>query len=75
MAADTSVVKPIEAPPLAPLQIKSKLAATPGGPPKYPVTVKSAADFARRLRKPEAEFEISIYTTPSGFFGLPGRTF
>src|SRR5256885_2415516 len=41
MAADTSVVKPLEAPPLSPLSLKSKLAPTPGRP-KYSVTVKNA---------------------------------
>ena len=42
MAADTSVVKPVEAPPLAPLKLKSRLAPTPGAP-KYSVKVKNAA--------------------------------
>src|SRR5262245_16661716 len=42
MAADTSVVKPLEAPPLKPLALKSKLASAPAGPPKYSVTVKNA---------------------------------
>ncbi|HEX3720685.1 MAG TPA: transketolase C-terminal domain-containing protein [Verrucomicrobiae bacterium] len=42
MSEDKSAVKPVEAPPLTPLKIKSKLAATPKGPPKYPVTVKNA---------------------------------
>ena len=42
MAADTSVVKPVEAPPLTPLNVKSRLAGTPARPPKYAVTVKSA---------------------------------
>jgi hypothetical protein len=42
MAADTSVVKPVEAPPLTPLNVKSRLAGTPAHPPKYAVTVKSA---------------------------------
>ncbi len=41
MAADTSVVKPVEAPPLSPLKLKSKLAGTPTGKPKYSVTVKN----------------------------------
>src|ERR1051325_11664365 len=43
MAADTSVVKPVEAPPLTPLPMKSRLAGTPSGQPKYFVTVKGAA--------------------------------
>ena len=42
MAADTSVVKPVEAPPLSPLKLKSRLAGTPGAP-KYAVKVKNAA--------------------------------
>ena len=41
MAADTSVVKPVDAPPLKPLSLKSKLAGTPSRPPKYPVTIKN----------------------------------
>lgn len=43
MAADTSVVKPLEAPALKPLSISSKLAPTPKQSPKYSVTVKNAA--------------------------------
>jgi transketolase len=42
MSEDKSVVKPVQAPPLAPLNLKSKLAPTPSGPPKYAVTVKNA---------------------------------
>src|SRR5258708_4855606 len=42
MAADTSVVKPVEAPPLKPLSLKSKLASAPSRPPKYSVAVKNA---------------------------------
>ncbi|MGA2749288.1 MAG: transketolase C-terminal domain-containing protein [Verrucomicrobiota bacterium] len=36
------MVKPAEAPPLAPLELKSKLAPTPSGPPKYSVKVKNS---------------------------------
>lgn len=43
MAADNSVVKPLEAPPLKPLSLKSKLAPTPHQAPKYPVTIQNAA--------------------------------
>ena len=43
MAADTSVAKPVDAPPLTPLVLKSKLASTPRQAPKYSVTVKNAA--------------------------------
>jgi len=42
MSEDKSVVKPVQAPPLAPLKLASKLAPTPPGPPRYPVTVKNA---------------------------------
>ncbi|HEY3856573.1 MAG TPA: transketolase C-terminal domain-containing protein [Verrucomicrobiae bacterium] len=42
MSEDKSVVKPVQAPPLAPLNLKSKLAPTPAGPPKYTATVKNA---------------------------------
>lgn len=54
MAADTSIVKPVEAPPLAPLQFKSKLAATPTGAPKYAVQVKNAAGAEVTLADPRA---------------------
>lgn len=43
MAADTSVAKPVDAPPLKPLSVKSKLASTPRQAPKYAVRVKNAA--------------------------------
>jgi transketolase len=42
MSEDKSVVKPAEAPPLAPQELKSKLAPTPSGPPKYSVKVKNS---------------------------------
>ena len=42
MGADTSVAQKIEAPPLKPIQYKSKLAGTPGNP-KYSVKVKNGA--------------------------------
>jgi transketolase len=42
MGADTSVAQKIEAPPLKPINYKSKLAGTPGNP-KYSVKVKNAA--------------------------------
>ncbi len=54
MAADTSVVKPVEAPPLKPLQIKSKLAATPAGAPKFSVKVKNLAGQDVVLADPRA---------------------
>jgi transketolase len=54
MAADTSVVKPVEAPPLVPLTLKSKLASTPKAAPKYSVTVKNAAALSVTLADPRA---------------------
>ena len=57
MAADISVVKPVAAPPLAPLaplQLKSKLAPTPKAPPKFSVKVKNAAGAEVVLGDPRA---------------------
>ncbi len=54
MAADTSVVKAVEAPPLKPLVIKSKLAPTPKAAPKYSVVVKNAAGADVLLADPRA---------------------
>ena len=54
MAADTSVVKAVEAPPLKPLIIKSKLAPTPGAAPKYSVSVKDSAGAEVTLADPRA---------------------
>ncbi len=54
MAQDTSVVKPVEAPPLAPLKLKSKLAPTPRQAPKYAVTVKNLAGEEVALGDPRA---------------------
>src|SRR5436190_9634774 len=42
MGADTSVAQKVEAPPLKPLAIKTKLAGTPAHPPKYSVTIKNS---------------------------------
>ena len=42
MSEDKSAVKHVEAPPLAPLKLKSKLAPTPPGPAQFAVTVKNA---------------------------------
>ncbi len=42
MGADTSVAQQVEAPPLKPLALKSKLAGTPANPPKYSLTIKNA---------------------------------
>jgi transketolase len=54
MAADTSVVKPLEAPALTPLALKSKLAGTPANSPKYSVQVKNAAGQPVTLADPRA---------------------
>jgi transketolase len=54
MAADTSVVKPVEAPPLAPLNLKNKLAPTPAAAPKYAARVKNAAGAEVTLADPRA---------------------
>src|SRR5258706_15145934 len=54
MAADTSVVKPLEAPPLSPLALKTKLAPTPTGPPKYPAKVKNGKGQEVILGDPRA---------------------
>jgi transketolase len=54
MAADTSVVKTVEAPPLKPLSLKSRLAGTPQRPPKYFVTVKNSAGQPVVLADPNA---------------------
>ncbi len=54
MSADTSVVKPLDAPPLTPLPIKSKLAPAPVRPPKYAVTVKNARGEKVVLGDPRA---------------------
>src|SRR2546430_3428991 len=43
MAEDKSVVKQVEAPPLAPLNLTPRLARTPRRAPKYSVKVKNAA--------------------------------
>ncbi len=54
MSEDKSVVKAVVAPPLAPLNIPSKLAPTPAGPPKYAVKVKNAKGEEVVLGDPKA---------------------
>jgi transketolase len=54
MAADTSVVQAVEAPPLSPLKTKSKLAPTPKSGPKYSVKVKNTAGTDITLADPRA---------------------
>ena len=55
MSEDKSVVKPVAAPPLTPLQLKSELAATPTQPPKYSVKVKNAQGQEVVLADPRAD--------------------
>ena len=54
MAADNSVVKPVEAPPLAPLTLKTKLAPTPKAAPRISTTVKNSAGADVTLADPRA---------------------
>jgi transketolase len=54
MSADNSIVKPVEAPPLAPLNLKSRLAATPHAVPKYSVKVKGVTGAEVTLADPRA---------------------
>ena len=54
MAADTSVVKAVEAPPLKPIQLKSKLAPTPKTALKYFQKVKNSAGAEVTLADPRA---------------------
>ena len=54
MGEDKTVVQKAEAPPLAPLKLKSRLAPTPGNGPKYSVQVKNAAGQEVVLGDPRA---------------------
>ncbi len=54
MAADDSKVDPVEAPPLKPISIKSKLSSRPAGAPKYSVTIKNSAGGDVVLGCPDA---------------------
>ncbi|MEW6305081.1 MAG: transketolase C-terminal domain-containing protein [Verrucomicrobiota bacterium] len=54
MAADNTVVKPVEAPPLTPLKLKSRLAPAPASAPKYAVTIKNARGEEVILADPRA---------------------
>jgi transketolase len=54
MAADTSVAQQVQAPPLTPLALKSKLAGTPSRAPKYSVKVKNAAGQEVVVADPKA---------------------
>jgi transketolase len=54
MAADTSPANKVDAPPLKPLALSSRLAATPANPPRFAVTVKNAAGQPVTLADPRA---------------------
>jgi transketolase len=54
MGADSSSVQTVQAPPLKPLCLKSKLAGTPGAAPKYAVQIQNAAGQAVTLADPNA---------------------
>jgi transketolase len=54
MAADTSIVAQVQAPPLAPLNLKSRLATTPKAAPKYSVKVKNSSGAEVTLADPRA---------------------
>ena len=54
MAADNSPVKAVDAPPLKPLAIASRLAPTPASKPKYAVTIKGMAGQDVVLGDPRA---------------------
>jgi transketolase len=54
MSEDKSTVKAVAAPPLAPLNLKSKLAPTPTTPPKFSATVKNAQGQPVVLGDPRA---------------------
>lgn len=54
MAADTSAAKLVEAPPLQPLAVKTKLGGTPTRPPRFSVTVKNNAGQPVTLADPRA---------------------
>ena len=54
MAADTSVAQQVQAPPLKPLELKSRLAPTPAGAPKYSVTIQNSAGADVTVADPRA---------------------
>jgi transketolase len=54
MAEDKSVVKPVQAPALQPLMIRTRLAGTPTHPPRHAVTVKDAQRHDVVLADPRA---------------------
>src|SRR6266850_4076712 len=54
MAEDKSVVKQVEAPPLAPLNLKTRLASTPRSAPKYSARIKNVIGKEVVLADPRA---------------------
>ena len=54
MGADTAAARTVEAPPLSPLPLKSRLAPTPAHPPRFAVTVKNLAGQDVILADPRA---------------------
>jgi len=54
MGADTTVVQAVQAPPLKPLALRSRLAGTPSQAPKYSVTVRNRAGQPVVLADPRA---------------------
>jgi transketolase len=54
MAEDKSVVKPLEAPPLRPLAVPSRLAPTPAGMPRFSVRIRTTAGQEITLPDPRA---------------------
>lgn len=54
MGADTAVAQKVEAPPLQPLSLASRLAPTPARPPKYSVPVRNAAGVTVTVADPRA---------------------
>src|SRR5437764_8072235 len=54
MAADTSVVKPVEAPPLSPISLTTRLAQAPVGAPRYPAKIKNSKGQEVVLGDPRA---------------------
>ena len=52
MGADNSPANVVEAPPLKPIQIKSRLSSAPSGAPKYAVSVKAADGSEVKLGDP-----------------------
>jgi transketolase len=54
MGVDTSVAQHVEAPPLTPLDLQSRLAGTPSSAPRYSVTVRDAAGRGVVVADPRA---------------------